>query len=223
MTGVVCLLSVLVPERPFWAELAAVGLISAAATFPLQFALHRNKKALRDLQKVLQHDLHHDPATVTLCADEFATSVERLIDRRRVSTTESQDGVMLVVKVGNFDDIGRRYGPKWADTLLQSVARIVHSSVRHGDLVARLASDELGIYLPSTTTDNVSDICERIRARVHETTFIAGQERQISVTVRFGGTRVGDQSAFQALREAANSAALAEEKAGPVLLRELFS
>ncbi|WP_245312290.1 GGDEF domain-containing protein [Rhizobium sp. R693] len=223
MTGVVFLLSLLVPERPFWAELVAVALISAAITFPLQFALHRRKKALRDLQIELQHALHHDPVIVTLRADEFATSVEHVIDRRRVSTTESPDGVMLVVRVGNFDEIGRRYGPEWADTLLQSIARIVHSSVRHGDLVARLASDELGIYLPSTTTENVSDICERIRARVYETTFIAGQERQISVTVRFGGTRVGDQSAFQALCQAANSAALAEEKDGPLLFRELFS
>lgn len=222
-TAVVCLLSLLVPEHPFWVELSAVALISAAVTFPLQFARHRRKKALRDLQKELQHALHRDPVTGTLCADAFATSVEHAIDRRRVSTAESPDGVILVLRVGNFDEIGRRYGPQWADTLLQSIARIVHSSVRYGDLVARLAPDELGIYLPSATTENVSDICERIRARVYETTFTAGQERQISVTVRFGGTRVGDQSAFQALREAANSAALAEEQAGSLLFRELFS
>ncbi|SEH73321.1 diguanylate cyclase (GGDEF) domain-containing protein [Rhizobium tibeticum] len=223
MTAVVCLLSLLVPERPFWVELTAVALISAAVTFPLQFALHRRKKALRDLQKELQHALHHDPIIVTLCADAFATPVEHAIDRRRVSTAESPDGVILVVRVGNFDEIGRRYGPQWADTLLQSIAWIVHSSVRHGDLVARVASDEVGIYLPNATMENVNKICERIRARVYETTFIAGQERQIPVTVRFGGTRVGDQSAFQALSEAANSAALAEEEAGPLLFRELFS
>ncbi len=222
MTGVICVLSVLVPERPFWAELTAVALISAAVTFPLQFALHRRKKALRDLQEELQHALHHEPIIVTLCTDESVTSVEH-VDRRRVSSAESPDGVILVVRVGSFDEIGRRYGQQWADTLLQSIARIVHSSVRYSDLVARIASDEVGIYLPSATTDNVSDICERIRARVYETTFLAGQERQISVTVRFGGTRVGDQSAFLALSDAANRAALAEDEAGPLLSRELFS
>src|SRR6478736_4383433 len=73
MTAVVCLLSLLVPERPFWVELTAVALISVAVTFPLQFALHRRKKALRDLQKELQRALHHDPIIVTLCADSFAT------------------------------------------------------------------------------------------------------------------------------------------------------
>ena len=130
---------------------------------------------------------------------------------------------MLVLRIGSFDEIGRRYGPQWADTLLQSIVRIVHSSVRYGDLVARLASDELGIYLPGTTTENARDICERIRARIDETTFTAGQERHISVTVRLGGTRVGDQADFRALREAANHAALAEEEAGPLLFRELFS
>ncbi len=105
---------------------------------------------------------------------------------------------------------------------LQSIAWIVHSSVRHGDLVARVASDEVEIYLPNATMENVNKICERIRARVYETTFIAGQERQISVTVRFGGTRVGTNPPS---RHSARlpTAALAEEEAGPLLFRELFS
>lgn len=219
----VCVISLLIPDRPFWAELTAVASITAAVTFPLQFALCLRNEALREIQKELQHALCHDPVTGTLRANAFATSVEHAIDRRRLSTSESPDGVMLVLRVGNFDEISRRYGPQWADTLLQSIVRIVHSSVRYGDLVARLASDELGIYLPGTTTENAREICERIHARIDETTFTAGQERHISVTVRLGGTRVGDQADFQALREAANRAALAEEEAGPPLFRELFS
>ncbi|WP_244915032.1 GGDEF domain-containing protein [Rhizobium sullae] len=220
---VVWALSLLFPEPPFWVELTAVALISAAVTFRFQLAISRRNEALRDTQKELQYALRHDPVTDTLRASEFANSVEQAIDRRRVSGAENPDGVMLVLNVGNFDEISRRYGPQWADTLLQSIVRIVHSSLRYGDLVARLASDELGIYLPGTTTENASNICERIRARVQETTFTAGQERQISVTVRLGGTRLEDQADFQALREAANRAALAEEEAGPPLFRELFS
>ncbi|MBB4275722.1 diguanylate cyclase (GGDEF)-like protein [Rhizobium mongolense] len=223
VTVVVWALSQLVPEPPFWVELTGVALISAAVTFGFQLAICLRNEALRDTQKELQHALRHDPVTGTLRASEFANSVEQAIDRRRVSSTENPDGVMLVLSVGNFDEIGRRYGPQWADTLLQSIVRIVHSSLRYGDLVARLASDELGIYLPGTTMENASNICERIRARVQETTFTAAQERQISVTVRLGGTRVEDQADFQALREAANRAALAEEEAGPPLFRELFS
>jgi diguanylate cyclase (GGDEF)-like protein len=220
---VVWVLSLLVPERPFWVELTAVALISATVAFRFQLAICLRNEALGDTQKELQHALRHDPLTGTLRASEFANSVEQAIDRRRANSVEDPDGVMLVLRVGNFDEIGRRYGPQWADTLLQSIVRIVHSTVRYGDLVARLASDELGIYLPGTTTENASNMCERIRARVQETTFTAGQERQISVTVRLGGTRVGDQADFQALREAANRAALAEEEAGPPLFRELFS
>ena len=216
----VCVIRLLVPDRPFWAELTAVASITAAVTFPLQFALCLRNEALR---KELQRALRHDPVTGTLHATAFATSVEHAIDRRRLTTAESPDGVMLVLRVGDFDEIGRRYGPQWADTVLQSIVRIVHSCVRYGDLVARLASDELGIYLPGTTTEDARDICKRIRTRIEETTFAAGQERHISVTVRLGGTRVGDQADFQALREAANHAALAEEEAGPLLFRELFS
>ncbi|MDW5316030.1 GGDEF domain-containing protein [Rhizobium sp. PL01] len=221
--AIVWVLSLLVPERAFWFELTAVALVSAVVTFRFQLALGLRNEALRDTQRELQHALHHDPVTGTLRANTFANSVEQAIDRRCKNTAENPDGVMLVLRVANFDEIGRRYGPQWSDTLLQSLVQIVHSSVRYGDLVARLASDELGIYLPGTTPDIASSICKRIHQRVQETTFTAGQERQILVTVRLGGTRIGDQDDFQALRGAANRAALAQEDVGPLLFRELFS
>ncbi|WP_426230700.1 GGDEF domain-containing protein [Pararhizobium sp. DWP3-4] len=221
--ALVYVLSLLVPDRQFWVELTIVASLTVAVIFPLQLALRLRNEALRDMQKELQHALHHNPVTGTLRANAFAASVEHAIDRRRLSTAENPDGVMLVLRISNFDEIGRRYGPQWADTLLQSIVQIVHSCVRYGDLVARLSSDELGIYLPGTATENARDFCERIRARIDETTFTAGQEHHLSVTVRLGGTRVGDQSDFQALREAANHDALAEEEAGPLLFRELFS
>ncbi|CDZ45792.1 GGDEF domain-containing protein [Neorhizobium galegae] len=217
------LLSMLVPQRPLWVELTAVALISAAVTFPLQLALYLRNEALRDTQEELRHALSRNPVTGTMRAGEFANSVEHAIERRRTSSTESSDGVLLVLKIDDFDAIDRRYGPQWADTLLQSMVRIVYFSVRHSDLVARLAADELGIYLPGTTMENAGNICERIRAQVKETTFTAGQERQILVTVRLGGTRVEHQADFQALREAANRAAIAEEEAGSPLFRERFS
>jgi diguanylate cyclase (GGDEF)-like protein len=219
--SVVCILSLLLPESPLWVELTVVASISAAVAFPLLFAVCLHNEARREKQ--LQHAASQDPVADTLSASAFAASVEHAVDRRRVNTAESPDGIMLVLRVSNLDEIGRSYGPQWADTLLQSLVRIVQSSVRYGDLVARLASDELGIYLPGAATENARDICERILARVHETIFAAGQERQISVIVRLGGTRVGDRADFQALREAANRAAVAEEEAGPLLFRELFS
>ena len=72
----VCVISLLIPDRPFWAELTAVASITAAVTFPLQFALCLRNEALREIQKELQHALRHDPVTGTLRANAFATSVE---------------------------------------------------------------------------------------------------------------------------------------------------
>lgn len=221
--AVAYIMSLIFQERPLWVELTVVALVSAVVAFPLLLTICLRNEAFREIQKQLRHALNHDPVTGTLSANAFATSVEHAMDRRRVPDGESPDGIMLVLRVGNLDEIGRRYGPQWADTLLQSLVRIVQSSVRYGDLVARLASDELGIYLPGATTENTREICARIRTQIGETTFAAGQERQISVALRLGGTRVEDQVNFQSLREAANRAALAEEEAGPLLFRELFS
>lgn len=215
--------SLLVPERPFWVDLIAVALISAAVTFPFQLAISHQGATRQETHKDPQPARLHDPVSDAPLPSEFAKSVERAVERRHVAPFESLDGIMLVLKVDNFDDIGGRYGPQWADTLIQSIIQIVYSSVRYGDLVARLASDELGIYLPGATTENASDICERIRLRIREATFAAGQDRHIDVTVRLGGTRTGHQEDFQVIREAASRAAHAEEEAGSILFRERFS
>lgn len=219
--AVTSVLNLFLPVGSLWLNLTAVALISAVAIFPLQLTLSQRNAALREAREELERVLRRDPPADTLPPKELTNSVRQAIDRRHVSAVEDPDGVMLVLRVDNFDEVGGRYGAQWADTLLQSIIQIVYSSVRYGDLVARLAADELGIYLPGATTENVSDICERIRSRIRETTFAAGC--QIVVSVRLGGTRFGDQSDFQAIREAAKRAALAEEETGSSLFRERFS
>ncbi|MDI7865226.1 diguanylate cyclase [Rhizobiaceae bacterium n13] len=215
-------MSLLFPVRPLWVELTVVASISAVVAFPLLFALCIYKEAFRDAHEQLAHATVREDSSHSR-AKAATVPVEHAADRRVVKTSESPDGIMLVLKVGNLDDIVRSYGPQWADTLIQSLVQIIHSCVRYGDLVASLSSDEVGIYLPGATTQSAYDICARIRARVLETTFAAGKECQISVMVRLGGTRFADQAAFQALLEAAHRADLAREEAGPPLYWELFS
>jgi hypothetical protein len=72
---------------------------------------------------------------------------------------------MIAVVIDTLDAISRRYGPQWADTVMQSLASITQSSVRSGDLVARLASNELGVFLPGATIENAQDVGMRIRRR----------------------------------------------------------
>jgi hypothetical protein len=81
---------------------------------------------------------------------------------------------MIAVVIDSLDAINRRYGPQWADTVMQSLAAIIQTSVRSGDLVARLASNELGVFLPGATVENAQDVGTRIRRRVAEASFSAG-------------------------------------------------
>ena len=80
---------------------------------------------------------------------------------------------MLVLRVGNFDEIGRRYGRNG------QIRASIDCSDRTSSVRMVISSPALpptnSDYLPGTTTENARDICERIRARIDETTFKPGK------------------------------------------------
>ncbi|MFB2567571.1 GGDEF domain-containing protein [Rhizobium sp. IMFF44] len=188
-----------------------VGFVGAALTsafvaFPLLFSLQLNNSAIRKMQENVTQAARHDSVTNTLNGTAFAAAVEHFIDRRKHTTTDA-DGIVIAVIVDTLDDIGRRYGPQWGDTVMQSLALIVQSSVRRDDLVARLATNELGIFLPGATIEDARDISTRIRTRLSEATFSA-DGAPLSVAIRLGGISFGGPADFNQLRQLANQMAL---------------
>jgi diguanylate cyclase (GGDEF)-like protein len=113
---------------------------------------------------------------------------------------------MIAVVVDTLDAISRSYGPEWADTVMQSLATIIQSSVRSGDLVARLASNELGIFLPGATVENAQDIGTRIRNRVAQAAF-AAEETQLSIAIKLGGAVFDGPADFNRIRKLADEMA----------------
>ena len=91
--------------------------------------------------------------------------------------------------------------------MIQSLASIIQSSVRRDDLVARLATNELGIFLSGATIEDARDISTRIRTRLSEATFSA-DGAPLSVVIRLGGISFDGPADFNQLRQLANQMAL---------------
>ncbi|WP_234910372.1 diguanylate cyclase [Rhizobium rhizogenes] len=181
------------------------ALISAFVTCPLLFVLQLNNSTIRKMQENVTQAARYDSVTKTLNGTAFAAAVEHFIDRRKHAATDT-GGIVLAVIVDTLDDIGRRYGPQWADTVMQSLASIIQSSVRRDDLVARLAINELGIFLPGATVENALDIGTRIRTGVSAATFSA-DGAPLSVAIRLGGTSFDGPADFNQLRQLADQMA----------------
>ncbi|WP_244480425.1 GGDEF domain-containing protein [Rhizobium sp. Root1220] len=176
---------------------------------------------LRKLQETVNYTARHDSVTNTLNGAAFAAAVEHYIERRRRIATDA-GGVMIAVVIDTLDDIGRRYGPQWADTVMQSLASIIQSSVRSGDLVARLATNELGVFLPGATVENAQDVGTRIRRRVADASF-ATEGAPLSIGIRLGGAVFEGPTDFNHIRQLADE--MAFERGGeadePIPIRRL--
>ncbi len=203
--GLLLILNLLMPDRPFLVGFIGAVLVSAFVAFPLCFALQLNNGTVRQMRENVTRAARYDSVTKTLNGTSFAAAVEHFIERRKQAGTDA-GGIVIAVIVDTLDDIGRLYGLQWADIVMQSLATIIQSSVRRGDLVARLATNELGIFLPSATIENAHEIGTRIRTGVSQATFSA-DGTPLSVAIRLGGTSFDGPADFNQLRQLADQMA----------------
>jgi diguanylate cyclase (GGDEF)-like protein len=204
--GLLLILNLLLPDRPFLVGFAGATAISVFVAFPLLMLLQSKNNELKKLQDAINYSQRHDSVTKTLNGTAFAAAVEHYIDRRKRIATDA-GGVMIAVVVDTLDAISRRYGPQWADTVMQSLATITQSSVRSGDLVARLASNELGVFLPGATIENAQDVGMRIRRRCEQAAFTAG-DAPLSLDIKLGGAVFDGPTDFNHIRRLADEMAM---------------
>jgi diguanylate cyclase (GGDEF)-like protein len=90
-----------------------------------------------------------------------------------------------IVDVDKFKDINTRYLLTGGDEVLKGLARILASSVREVDTVARIGGEEFLILARETAAEGATILAERIRSRVQNTPICYG-EHSISLTVSIG-------------------------------------
>lgn len=204
-TGFLLILNLLLPDKPFLVGFVSIPLISFVVAFPLLLALQLRNAELAAVRARMNHAARHDPVTNALNGAAFAAAMTHYVDRRRKIATDA-GGIMIAVVVETFDTVSRRYGPQWADTVMQSLAEIIKSSVRSGDLVARLATNELGIFLPGATPENAQDIGARIRRRVEQAAFETA-EAPLDLKIKLGGALFEGTEDFNRIRQLADEMA----------------
>jgi diguanylate cyclase (GGDEF)-like protein len=85
---------------------------------------------------------------------------------------------LMMMDLDKVHEINERYGPSVGDHVIVTVADVLRSLMRAGDISARLAGDEFAVLLPDTDGRDAKRIAERVR----ETVSI----QQISVSLKSG-------------------------------------
>ncbi|GAI28363.1 unnamed protein product, partial [marine sediment metagenome] len=70
---------------------------------------------------------------------------------------------IVVLDVNGLKVINDTFGHSDGDRLLQHLSKMLTSVSRQGDILARIGGDEFAILLPSTTSEQAHNFCERIK------------------------------------------------------------
>jgi two-component system, cell cycle response regulator len=73
---------------------------------------------------------------------------------------------LVLLDIDHFKEVNDTFGHPMGDEVLRNVSRIVTSSVRVTDSVARYGGEEIAIVFTQTTAQGVSDVTERLRQRL---------------------------------------------------------
>ena len=116
----------------------------------------------------LQAEARVDPKTGLYNARYFATTLAAEIAR---AARFERPMSLIMADLDLLRDINNSYGHLAGDAVLQGIAEIFRSQLRHYDVPARFGGEEFSILLPETPPDQALEIAERIRRAVAEREF----------------------------------------------------
>ena len=132
----------------------------------------------------LQEEARVDPKTGLFNARHFAAALHEELQRaERFERPLS----LVMADLDLLRDINNTYGHLAGDAVLQGIAEVFRSQLRHYDVPARFGGEEFAILLPETPPEQAFEIADRIRRAVAGRTFdVETSSEPIRATVSIG-------------------------------------
>lgn len=96
---------------------------------------------------------------------EFMSTVRPYLNS---AATPQSEGVLLFIDADHFKSVNDTYGHAAGDSVLVNLAEIIDSSVRKGDIAARVGGEEFAVFLPRAEVPLATIVAERIRLQARE-------------------------------------------------------
>ncbi|HSC50220.1 MAG TPA: diguanylate cyclase [Gaiellaceae bacterium] len=132
----------------------------------------------------LQEEARVDPKTGLFNARHFAAALHEELQRaERFERPLS----LVMADLDLLRDINNTYGHLAGDAVLQGIAEVFRSQLRHYDVPARFGGEEFAILLPETPPAQAFEIAERIRRTVAARAYdVETSSEPIRATVSIG-------------------------------------
>jgi len=124
------------------------------------YAIYSDITTRKHYEQKLKYMSMHDTLTGTYNRAYFENEINRLNDKSMLPVT------IIVADIDNLKFINDTMGHDTGDKLLIECARILQSSVRDNDRIARIGGDEFIIILPQTDQDTGLNVAGRISQNI---------------------------------------------------------
>ncbi len=143
----------------------------------------------RQRGRMLHQLAQTDPLTGAADARQFEQALEVEL-RHSMRTGESF--AVLRLDLDGFADINTAYGQAAGDAVLREVGRRLHQQVRHGDLLARLGSDDFGIVMRHGGQQQANMLAARVMAAVRQPIKLGSGGEEVSAGISIGVATYSD-------------------------------
>jgi len=190
------------PERtPWWNEIHLAPVLDADGTVLQYIGVQHDVTARVEAERALLQERDRTRACLAQIEElAYTDPLTGLPNRRRLeeqlevaiwNARSGQDTLaLLFVDLNGFKTVNDRWGHGVGDELLQSVARVLRSRLRRGDLLARLGGDEFLVALvgldPETAAHEAGRVAEELAAAVRVPVELRGSEVSVDASVGVG-------------------------------------
>lgn len=122
--------------------------------------------AVREVIAKLQSERDYDPLTQLLNRRAFGEHAAELLHQ-----SDGRSLALVMCDVDHFKQINDTLGHAAGDEALKTVAKVLASNVRQGDLVARFGGEEFVLMLRCAGMDEAKAVANRIREQLAASTF----------------------------------------------------
>ena len=107
--------------------------------------------------------------------------------------SRDRPGVLIVCDVDHFKAINDTWGHQAGDEVLQTVAEILRTPIRHPGLSGRLGGEEFGVFLPDADLIDAIAVATRLRRAIASHDFMLdGAPKRITASFGVADALVGD-------------------------------